>query len=123
MTVKAKKLRKDPTTEVSMSLVEFKAWLKGVEEMQGPGWSPSLEQWVLIRNRLQSVMDSQPSQPTQSQNNQLVHQPAQASYSDLVPVDQFYQPYQSPSFAPENPADVITRALSADPNSKTSPFV
>lgn len=29
----------------------FKAWLQGVEDMQGADWCPSLEQWRKIRQK------------------------------------------------------------------------
>lgn len=127
MTVKSKKLRKTEEDNSTMSLVEFKAWLKGVEEMQGADWSPTRDQWILIRNRLQSVMDNQPThQATHNpvQSNQSAPQIVSTSFPDLVPAEQFFQPYQPHGLlTAESPTDVINRALQADPNStKISPF-
>ena len=37
------------------SLEMFKAWLSGVEEMQGPDWTPSPEQWKKIRDKIENI--------------------------------------------------------------------
>lgn len=38
-----------------ISLIEFKAWLDGIEEMQPEGWSPNAEQWKTIRNKFDLI--------------------------------------------------------------------
>jgi len=47
--VKGKKLNKQ-------TLNEFQAWLSGVEEMQDGNWVPTLEQWELIRRRIELII-------------------------------------------------------------------
>jgi hypothetical protein len=42
-------------SKVSLSVSEFRSWLEGVEDMQGDGWSPSLEQWKKIRNKIEML--------------------------------------------------------------------
>lgn len=43
-----------------ISFNEFIAWLSGVEDMQPEDWSPNLEQWTRIRNKLNSVKVDSP---------------------------------------------------------------
>jgi len=40
------------------TLGEFRAWLDGIEELQPSNWSPSLEQWKLIRQRISSIVET-----------------------------------------------------------------
>lgn len=47
MTYKAKTKR--------ISLLEFRAWLEGVEELQPKDWAPNLEQWKLIRAKIDAI--------------------------------------------------------------------
>jgi len=47
MTYKAKTKR--------ITLVEFRAWLEGVEELQPDNWAPNAEQWKLIRAKIDSI--------------------------------------------------------------------
>lgn len=39
------------------TLKEFNAWLQGVEELQPEGWSPTAEQWQLIRNKIDGIVE------------------------------------------------------------------
>ncbi len=55
MTKKIKTKRKAKQT-----LAEFRAWLSGVEELQPEEWSPSSEQWLLIRARIDKIIDPEP---------------------------------------------------------------
>lgn len=50
----AKKRNKKQTLE------EFKAWLEGVEEISGSDWTPSKEQWKMIRERINNIKDPEP---------------------------------------------------------------
>jgi hypothetical protein len=40
---------------VTISLRDFKQWLTGVEEMQDDDWSPSVQQWQRIREKIDSI--------------------------------------------------------------------
>lgn len=42
-----------------ISLKEFRAWLEGVEELQPKDWSPSSEQWKLIRDKIKYINDAE----------------------------------------------------------------
>lgn len=42
-----------------LTLDMFKAWLQGVEEMQGPDWTPSPEQWRKIREKLEQIEEEE----------------------------------------------------------------
>lgn len=51
-----------------ISLNEFRAWLEGVEELQPEGWSPSGEQWQLIREKFDSIVeDPRPASKTRAE--------------------------------------------------------
>ncbi len=43
-----------------ISLLEFRAWLGGVEELQPNDWVPTGEQWKLIRKKIDTI-ESQPT--------------------------------------------------------------
>ncbi len=45
-----KKIRKKYT------LKEFQAWLSGIEEIQPDNWHPDLDQWKLIRERMDNII-------------------------------------------------------------------
>lgn len=71
----SKKLKK---TKSPISFDEFKAWLSGVEDLQEKDWAPSKEQWIIIRDKINSIvvsssMDKRPEVrqvPHQSYNTQ-----------------------------------------------------
>jgi predicted transcriptional regulator len=44
------------TKRKKVTLNEFKAWLEGVEELQPKNWSPSSEQWKLIRTKMDYII-------------------------------------------------------------------
>ena len=46
----ARKKKKDIT------LIEFRAWLEGVEELQPASWHPDATQWKLIRSKIDSII-------------------------------------------------------------------
>jgi len=50
-----KKKRKPKQT-----LAEFRAWLLGVEELQPEAWSPNRDQWLLIRERIDKIIEPAP---------------------------------------------------------------
>jgi len=39
------------------SLKEFRAWLQGVEELQPVDWAPNSEQWKLIRDKINGIVE------------------------------------------------------------------
>ena len=41
-----------------ITLSEFRAWLQGVEELQAKGWSPNAEQWKLIRDKIDAIVEA-----------------------------------------------------------------
>lgn len=41
----------------SISITQFKAWLSGFEEMQPKSWSPSKDQWVKIRAKIDQLSE------------------------------------------------------------------
>jgi hypothetical protein len=80
------------------TLREFKAWLQGVEELQAENWCPNREQWVLIREKIDNIIEEkktvekttqpapqQPMQPMQPMQHpqQPVQQPIQEQGSTL----------------------------------------
>ncbi len=52
MTTKKKRTIK----KKSYTLKEFQAWLTGIEEIQPGDWHPTLEQWKLIRERMNGII-------------------------------------------------------------------
>jgi len=42
------------------TLREFKAWLQGVEELQPDNWCPNRDQWILIREKIDSIIEEKP---------------------------------------------------------------
>ena len=50
-----------------ISLTEFKAWLEGVEELHPADWSPTPEQWKLIRDKIQCIVEPDPEPVTAPQ--------------------------------------------------------
>lgn len=99
--------KKKKTEEQKMiTLAEFRAWLEGVEEMQGPDWSPTLEQWKRIRDKLNTVgpvVSQQPAQPNPAAR------PVQS-----VPTTPLEYP-------PPHTLPVSTSNLSAIPQSRPAP--
>jgi hypothetical protein len=49
--------------KAKQTLNEFRAWLQGVEEMQEDGWIPSIDQWKLIRDRIDNITEPTPVAP------------------------------------------------------------
>jgi len=40
-----------------ITMMEFRAWLQGVEEMQPAGWCPDETQWKVIREKINTIKD------------------------------------------------------------------
>lgn len=41
-----------------MTLIQFQAWLEGVEEMHPEDWCPTADQWKLIRNKIKTIIET-----------------------------------------------------------------
>jgi hypothetical protein len=39
------------------TLREFRAWLQGVEELQAENWAPNRDQWKLIRDKIDGIIE------------------------------------------------------------------
>jgi hypothetical protein len=78
-------------TKPALSVLEFKAWLEGVEDMQGATWIPSKEQWKKIRSKIQLLADT-------------IEQPGYIQQQQLYP-QQLY-PYHQPATSLEPSASV-----------------
>ena len=50
------------TETKTMTIMEFRYWLEGVEEMQPEGWSPDKRQWDRIREKIDSIVSNTASQ-------------------------------------------------------------
>lgn len=79
----------------------FKAWLQGVEDMQGDDWCPSLDQWRKIRQKIdlidgtvEQVSASVPTPPVVNQPSGLMFPPGVRGNEPAVPV--FNPPLQRP---------------------------
>lgn len=83
------------------SLALFKAWLAGIEEMQGEDWHPNAEQWKRIKDKLMSVEETVAAEP---------EAPAYRA-----PVMQAYQPQQQ--FIPAPPMPQASAMQFNNPNS------
>lgn len=63
-TTKQRKQRAATTTaattvpEKKLSLMEFRAWLSGVEEMQPDDWTPDFTQWRRIRAKIDQIVET-----------------------------------------------------------------
>jgi hypothetical protein len=71
-------------TKPALSVLEFKAWLEGVEDMQGATWIPSKEQWKKIRSKIQLLADAV-EQPAYQMP---AYHPYQQAMSSAIPVAQ-----------------------------------
>jgi hypothetical protein len=48
-------MQTDNESMKTMTIMEFRYWLEGVEEMQPEGWSPDKRQWDRIREKIDSI--------------------------------------------------------------------
>jgi hypothetical protein len=48
-----------------ITIKDFKMWLEGVEEMQDENWTPSPTQWKRIREKIDSITETQNTLPQQ----------------------------------------------------------
>jgi hypothetical protein len=47
-------------TKKKITLSEFKAWLEGADDFHGKDWAPTKEQWKMIRERIDSIVEPEP---------------------------------------------------------------
>lgn len=47
--------KRRPSEPNTLDIETFKAWLSGVEDMQGADWTPSPEQWKKIRAKIDQI--------------------------------------------------------------------
>jgi hypothetical protein len=68
---------------MSITIKEFKAWMKGVEDMHGENWSPNKNQWKKIREKLEQLDED--TQAPQYNMNHYTPPPQQyiANYSPM----------------------------------------
>lgn len=96
-----------------MSMTEFRAWLKGIEDMQPSNWSPNAEQWQIIKSRIDSVVENGPTF-TPSQHSPHVPQstftPSQHMPPSLLPGG-----YNGPVHLPD-PSNILQAASMTDIN-------
>lgn len=62
---KPKKPKTKPIN-VELSIREFKVWLDGLCSFNADDWTPNLDQWTLIKNKLMNLKEN--NQPTYPQN-------------------------------------------------------
>lgn len=92
------KNKKDVADE-TIDIDTFKAWLSGVEDMQGDDWTPSAEQWKKIRAKINLL--SVPEYEDQ--------RPQQPVYRQPVPGNPgFVPPTGGSSIPPYQPAQIIS---------------
>ncbi len=53
-------IKKKTKRKPKQTLAEFRAWLSGVEELQTDDWFPTMEQWSLIRGRIDKIIEPEP---------------------------------------------------------------
>jgi len=66
-----------------MTLIQFQAWLEGVEEMHPEDWCPTADQWKLIRNKIKTIIAPDPS--TLINNNSASRTIPDASFPTFTP--------------------------------------
>ena len=85
---KSKKEVQDDTIDIDT----FKAWLSGVEDMQGDDWTPSAEQWKKIRSKINLLTITEYEDPK--------HFPQQPIYRGPGQIGGMQPPmYQNPPIA------------------------
>lgn len=68
---KSKKEVQDDTIDIDT----FKAWLSGVEDMQGDDWTPSAEQWKKIRSKINLLTVTEYEDPKHFPQQPIYRQP------------------------------------------------
>lgn len=83
--------KKKRITKKKRTLSEFRAWLEGVEELQGDDWCPDADQWKLIRAAIDGIVEEAPPEPAPA--------PAAGNPYDRAP-EQQYHPAPAPAPVP-----------------------
>ena len=68
-----------------VTLNEFKAWLDGVEELQLDDWTPTPPQWVLIRAKIDNIVEQKGTTTVVNNPVQGVPRPMQPQITGFVP--------------------------------------
>lgn len=71
---------KSQKKQAGTSLALFKAWLAGIEEMQGEDWHPNAEQWKRIKEKLMSVEETVAAEPEQPYRQPVMQYQPQQSF-------------------------------------------
>lgn len=71
----AKKVKE--AQDESIDIDTFKAWLSGVEDMQGDDWTPTAEQWKKIRSKINLLTVTEYDDPKQFPNQTAYRAPGQ----------------------------------------------
>lgn len=109
--------KKAPKATKKMTLQEFKAWLEGIEEVQPANWHPTIEQWKLIRDRIEHivVVEAPATQVQYVQQPQQQHyqqpEPVRRSPSSLDAAFAGNPVIQPEPFIPKQPVDVLGRPI------------
>jgi len=83
--------------KIKQSLKEFRAWLQGVEELQSDEWCPNFDQWKLIRDKIDGIIEEKVVVEKTA-----VPAPAPA-YNNAPPVYNVPAPALPPGFQPPPP--------------------
>lgn len=104
MVIKSGVIKPRKKSNKKITLSSFRAWLEGVEEMQKLDWCPSVEQWNLIRDKIDLIEERiEPNFPQGMTRQQTSH-----------PLINNFQHSEFNRFESEQPESLI-------PNIKVSP--
>lgn len=104
--------KKSKDLDETIDIDTFKAWLSGVEDMQGDDWTPSAEQWKKIRAKINllSVPEYEDPKPAFPPNYQAPRYPGYAPIAPPVtsvplmnPPDAFAGPAVRPNLGMQGP--------------------
>ena len=66
-------------SEGKITVKEFRMWLQGVEEMQDSAWVPNPTQWARIREKINTIEETEPT-PVHAAAPVQYHQPPMVNY-------------------------------------------
>ncbi len=97
---------KKTAKKATMTLGELKTWLDGYCSAHGNDWSPTPEQWKLIRNKILSVTESRENQGYTAPVNQvIVRHPQQPHFEQ--PRTTLVEPQQFDTTMPQRESSVV----------------